>query len=121
MISAVLLSIGGACGAMARYKLGVIILKHDKHSFPLSTFIINITGTFLLGVLSGLHLSGNPYLLLGDGFCGAFTTFSTFAVEGVQLIRHNAVKKSIIFIVLSVTIGLICFFIGYEAGHFFIG
>ena len=112
----VLLSFGGALGAMARYKLGILILKHEKHTFPLGTFLINITGALLLGIICGLGLTGNPYLLLGDGFCGAFTTFSTFAVESVWLIQGKAVKKSILFVVLSVSIGLICFFAGYMAG-----
>nr|WP_319489651.1 fluoride efflux transporter CrcB [uncultured Caproiciproducens sp.] len=114
-----LLSIGGACGAMARYHLGIAFLKHKNHTFPLSTFIINIAGAFLLGVICGLGVSGNPYLLLGDGFCGAFTTFSTFAVESVQLMRHDAVKESILFIALSAAFGLICFFVGYRMGGFF--
>jgi fluoride exporter len=111
----VLLSFGGALGAMARYKLGAFILKHEKHTFPLGTFLINSLGALLLGIICGLNLSGNPYLLFGDGFCGAFTTFSTFAVESVRLIQGKAVKKSILFIVLSVSVGLVCFFIGYAA------
>ena len=109
-----LISIGGAFGAIARYKLGIMIMKHEKHTFPLGTFLINITGALLLGILCGLNVSGNFYLLLGDGFCGAFTTFSTFTVESVQLIRGKALKKSLLFIVLSVAVGLICFFAGYE-------
>ena len=111
----VLLSLGGAFGAMARYKLGAIILSHKKHTFPLGTFLINISGALLLGILCGLNLSDNPYLLLGDGFCGAFTTFSTFAVESVRLIQGKAVKKSILFIMLSVSVGLVCFVAGYGA------
>lgn len=119
MLSVLLLCVGGACGAVARYQLGIILYRREKHTFPLGTFIINITGALLLGIISGLNLSGNPYLLLGDGFCGAFTTFSTFAVESVQLIRHQAVKKSVVFVLLSVSIGLICFFVGFEAGNLF--
>jgi len=114
-LNLVLLSVGGALGAMARYKLGTMILSHKKHTFPLGTFLINVTGALLLGVLCGLNLSGNPYLLFGDGFCGAFTTFSTFSVESVRLIQRNAVKKSILFILLSVSVGLVCFAVGYGA------
>ena len=109
----VLLSLGGALGAMARYKLGILILRHEKHTFPLGTFLINTTGALLLGIICGLGLTGNPYLLLGDGFCGAFTTFSTFAVESVRLVQGKAIQKSILFVVLSVSIGLVCFFVGY--------
>jgi CrcB protein len=115
-----LISIGGALGAIARYKLGIMIVRKEKHTFPLGTFLINIIGALLLGILCGLNITGNPYLLLGDGFCGAFTTFSTFTVESVQLIRGRARKKAILFIVLSVTVGLICFLGGYELCNIFI-
>ena len=92
-----LLNIGGACGAIARYNLGIAILKHKNHSFPLGTFIINIVGALLLGIICGLGISENSYLLFGDGFCGAFTTFSTFTVESVQLIRHASLEYSLNF------------------------
>lgn len=108
-----LLAIGGAFGAAARHRIGALILEHKKHTFPLGTFLINIAGAFILGILSGLKLNGNAYLLLGDGFCGAFTTFSTFSVETVQLIRGRAKKKAMLFVVLSVTIGLGLFSAGY--------
>jgi fluoride exporter len=112
-----LLSIGAALGAMSRYKLGAIVLKHNKHHFPLGTFVINTIGALLLGIFCGFGLSGSPYLLLGDGFCGAFTTFSTFTVECVRLIQGKARKKAVLFIVLSVSAGLVCFFAGYIATH----
>lgn len=109
-----LISVGGALGAMARYKLGILIMKKEKHTFPLGTFLINMSGALLLGILCGLNINGNAYLLLGDGFCGAFTTFSTFTVESVQLIKGRARKKAMLFLMLSVTVGLFCFFAGYE-------
>jgi len=110
-----LLSIGGACGAIARFRIGALFLKHEP-IFPISTFIINIVGSLLLGIFCGLGLSGNPYILLGDGFCGAFTTFSTFMVESVLLMQEGATKKSIAYIALSVLAGLLCFFAGYVIG-----
>lgn len=115
----VLLSLGGMCGAIARYKLGVVLLRREPHSFPFGTFFINISGALLLGLLCGFGVSGNPYLLLGDGFCGAFTTFSTFTVESVQLIRGKAAKKAILFVVLSVSVGIACFTIGYGVAGIF--
>ncbi|HEX2985697.1 MAG TPA: CrcB family protein [Caproiciproducens sp.] len=108
-----LIGAGGACGALARYKLGAVIMKHETHRYPLGTFLINIGGAFLLGILCGLRLSGNPYFLLGDGFCGAFTTFSTFTVESVQLIRGKAYRKTALFVVSSVVFGILCFTAGY--------
>ena len=114
----VLVSIGGALGALVRYRLGVAIVRKEKATFPLGTFLINISGALALGVLCGFGVTGNPYFLLGDGFCGAFTTFSTFSVESVQLIRSKAPKKAALFIVLSMAVGYICFAVGYFMGKF---
>jgi CrcB protein len=104
---------GAACGAIARYQLGVIVLKHNKLNFPLGTFLINTVGSTLLGVICGLGFTGTPYLLLGDGFCGAFTTFSTFTVESIQLIQGRARKKALLFIAISVIAGITGFLLGY--------
>lgn len=112
------LAIGGAFGAIARHQTGAFILAHNKHKFPLGTFLINIMGSMILGILCGLHLSGNSYSLLGDGFCGAFTTFSTFSVETVQLIRGRSRKKAAAFIVLSVAIGITLFIAGYQIASY---
>ena len=110
-----LIGIGGACGAAARYKLGAILLRHEGHTFPFGTFFINIGGALLLGLLSGFHLAGNPYSLLADGFCGAFTTFSTFALESVQLVRGKALCKAALYVGLTVAAGISCFLAGYVA------
>lgn len=115
----ILLCIGGGCGAMARYRLGAVLLKYSKHGFPFGTFLINVTGALLLGIFCGLSLSGNMYLLLGDGFCGAFTTFSTLTVEGVELFKRKEIKKSIVYIGLSLCAGLIFFFAGYSVEKLF--
>lgn len=116
----VLLVVGGSCGAIARYKLGAVLLRREPHTFPFGTFIINVSGALVLGLICGFGISGNPYLLFGDGFCGAFTTFSTFAVESVQLIHGKALKKSVLFIVLSVLTGLFCFAAGYAAAGYLV-
>lgn len=108
-----LLAIGGALGAVARHQVGVWILEHKKHTFPLGTFLINITGALILGTVCGLQISGNPYSLLGDGFCGAFTTFSTFSVETVQLIRGRAREKAALYVLFSVAAGICLFMAGY--------
>lgn len=116
MINLILLAVGGACGAISRHQIGAIILKHKKHTFPVSTFLINSIGALLLGIFCGLNINGNLYLLLGDGFCGAFTTFSTFSLESVQLVRGRARKKAVLFVALSVFVGFSLFAVGYESG-----
>jgi CrcB protein len=117
----VLLAVGGACGSIARYRLGIALLKHAKHGFPLGTFIINALGTLLLGILCGFGISGGAYFLLGDGFCGGFTTFSTFSAESVELIKRKEIMKSIVYIAVSICVGLAFFAGGYSAIKWILG
>lgn len=119
-MSVILLAAGGAAGAVARHRLGAFILKREKHDFPVGIFLINILGALLLGILCGLGVGGSPYLLLGDGFCGAFTTFSTFMVESAEFIKGNAVKKAAAYVGISVTFGILFFAAGYQLGNIFI-
>ncbi|HVW33848.1 MAG TPA: CrcB family protein, partial [Acidimicrobiia bacterium] len=67
--------------------------------FPWGTFIINVTGSFLLGLLTGLGLSHGfpkvPRLVLGTGFCGAYTTFSTFTFESVRLLEEGTATEAL--------------------------
>ncbi len=114
-----LLSFGAAFGAVTRHWLGVIVLKHNRHNFPLGTLLINTSGAALLGIFCGFGVTGSPYVLLGDGFCGAFTTFSTFAVEGVQLIQGKAKRKALLFVVASIVFGVVGFLSGYFLNRIF--
>ncbi|WP_435100093.1 fluoride efflux transporter CrcB [Halarchaeum sp. P4] len=80
--TATLVGLGGALGALARTAVGESV---DAAAFPLSTFVVNVAGSFLLALLTFAGVEGDAALLLGTGVCGAFTTFSSFAVETVQL------------------------------------
>ena len=105
--------IGGFIGAMTRFYLSQQIEKKIIHvSFPIATFIINIIGCFLIGVVLNFDFSQNVYLLIAIGFLGAFTTFSTFAVEVVQLIEKKNYVVALIYIVSSGVIGISCTIIG---------
>lgn len=108
-----LLCIGGSCGAVARHSLGAFVLRHEKYGFPLGTLLINLTGSLLLGVLTGLQPSQSVSMLLCDGFCGAFTTFSTFSLESVQLIRGHARRKAAGYVAVSVACGAALFAAGF--------
>ena len=98
------LVVAGAVGAPLRYIVDGFVLDRSGGTFPLGTAVINITGSFLLGLLTGLALyHGFPTtskIVLGSGFCGSFTTFSTFAFETVRLAeeggRHDAVKNTLL-------------------------
>jgi len=102
---------------MARYSAGREITKRSKSTFPFGTFFINIAGAFLLGIISSIHAGPNTYLLLGDGFLGAFTTFSTFMYEGFNLFKDNDRLNAFTYIGVSLILGVL----GYMLGTFIAG
>ena len=88
-----------AVGAPARYLLDGAVQCATRRSFPWGTCIVNISGSFLLGLITGLTLyhafPADLRFVLGTGFCGVFTTFSTFAFETVRLAEGGAAGRSI--------------------------
>lgn len=113
----VFVGIGGAFGSLARYQLGKVISQKSATTFPVGTFIINITGAILLGMVSSLDISKNMYLLLGDGFLGAYTTFSTFMYEGFNLFQENEKLNAFIYILGSLILGIIGYILGFWLGN----
>ncbi len=101
MIEALLVATGGFFGAITRFAISNWFKKRNKTSFPIATFLINITGAFLLGYIIGNGVTTGWQLLLGTGFMGAFTTFSTFKLESIQL--FNRKNFSIFLLYLSAT------------------
>lgn len=96
-------ALGGFLGAIARF----FISKRLNKSLPYGTFFINITGSFLLGYFLNLGLSSHVYAILGVGFCGAFTTFSTFKIELFQLFKREQKFISFMYILMSYSFGII--------------
>ena len=113
-----IIGVGGSLGAVARFILGNLIRKKSQKLYPspIGTWIINITGSFLLGLLANLHLSNQIgewlWLFAGVGFCGAYTTFSTFGNETITLIQSNKVKLAIIYVITSIIVGIVSATIG---------
>ncbi|MDR3584227.1 MAG: fluoride efflux transporter CrcB [Desulfosporosinus sp.] len=110
MESILVIAIGGALGAMSRYGLGFWISSKWNQGFPLGTFIINITGAFLLGFLNILFiekLTISPLwrLGIGVGFLGAYTTFSTFSYEVIMLLEGGSLLTAGLYTSLSVIVG----------------
>lgn len=107
-----LVAIGGALGSFSRYQLGSYITKKYQRKFPVGTFFINLTGAFLLGVLSSITMSKGAELFFFDGFLAAYTTFSTFMAESVQLIENGFRVKSILYIFTSILFGVMAYIVG---------
>lgn len=111
-----LVGIGGVFGSLTRFSLGKFISDHCKTSFPLGTAFINISGAILLGIVSSIGASRNLYLLFGDGFLGAYTTFSTFMYEGFNLFQGRQKLNAFAYILLSVILGILGYNIGIKIG-----
>lgn len=112
-----IIGIGGFIGAVARYMIAVWIGERWSHNFPLGTFIINITGSFLIGLLMVLFTERylvNPQwrLFLVVGFLGAYTTFSTFEFETGALLKDSEWLFAMLNVVLSVVVGFIALKLG---------
>lgn len=100
----------GAIGAPCRYLLDGFVQDHTSGAFPWGTFVINMTGSLLLGLISGAALyhafPNTPKIILGTGFCGAYTTFSTWTFETIRLLEEGAVGEALINAALSLTVGV---------------
>ncbi len=115
----VLLAIGGAIGTICRYGLAKWLGETAwGKGFPLGTFVINITGSFILGMAATIILERLPpthqdwYLLFGTGFCGGYTTFSTFEWETYKLVRDGSLWIALVNIVGSVVVGFLGIVLG---------
>lgn len=117
MINYLIIGIGGFAGAITRYALAVWIGQKWGRSFPLGTFVINVSGSFLIGLLMTLlteKFMANPQwrLLLVVGFLGAYTTFSTFEYETGSLIKDSEIVLAALNVVLSVVLGFVALKMG---------
>lgn len=112
-----MIGIGGAFGAVARYALSTWISQKYLYTFPWGTFIVNILGCFILGVVyvlgvENLMLSTNTRLFIAVGFLGAFTTFSTFSLETLNIIKSGDIKIALINSIGSLVVGLLAVWLG---------
>jgi CrcB protein len=112
----VMVLIGGSLGAVGRFALTGWINERTSRSFPIATFLINLSGSFLLGVLLSFQTEHLTYLLLGTGFLGGFTTFSTFQMESVALIRLKQRKTMLCYFGLTFCSCILLAFFGIWLG-----
>jgi CrcB protein len=104
-------AVAGAVGAPSRYVLDLLVQQRARGVFPWGTFVVNVTGSFLFGLLTGLAvhhgLGSVPKTVLGTGFCGAYTTFSTFSYETVRLVEEGAFLEAALNVLAGLGVGLV--------------
>jgi CrcB protein len=106
------IAVGGALGACLRYYIGGFVLARTLTPFPLATFIINVSGSFIIGFFltvatERIIVSPHVRLAVAVGFVGAYTTFSTFEYETIRLIEERRFVHAVLNVVLSVVVGFI--------------
>jgi CrcB protein len=109
MAECIIIGAGGALGAICRYLIGLAPLNPES-GFPLKTFLINVIGSFVIGIVAALavkyHLNPRLILFLKVGICGGFTTFSSFALETAQLTEKGHAGIAFLYVVLSIAAGV---------------
>jgi fluoride exporter len=117
-----MVGIGGFVGSIARFWLGSYITYRLGARFPYGTFVINVSGSFLIGLAVTLlaersHWSPNLLYLIPIGFIGGYTTFSTFELEAFRSARSGDVLLSLLYVILSVTVGFLAVWLGVLTGR----
>ena len=117
------IAIGGAAGSVLRYVIS-LWLTRVHGDFPLGTFVINVAGSFLIGVFARVFSTPDSNQVLRAaltiGFCGGFTTFSTFSAEFVALVQEGRTVRAILYVVASVLTGVLAVLAGLAVGNRFV-
>jgi CrcB protein len=118
------IGIGGFIGSIVRYLTVKFVDERLTSVFPFGTLVVNVIGSFLLGIVYAVAarkagLSETTRLFLGVGFCGGFTTFSAFALENFNLIHQRFAGTSLLYISSSVLIGILALAAGVWVSRFF--
>lgn len=117
MLNVIAVFLGGGLGAVTRYLAGMLVMRNLHFNIPVSTFLVNIIGSFLIGFLYILFVDKqdiNPAVkfALTVGFCGGLTTFSTFSLEIFEMIKSAQFLQAFVYAVLSVIICVVSVWIG---------
>ena len=114
------IAIGGAAGSVTRYIISMWVAR-GHGEFPLATFGINVGGSFLIGLLARVFSTpdSNPVLraALTIGFCGGFTTFSTFSAELITLVQEGRTARAVLYVLASVLAGTLAVVAGLAVGN----
>lgn len=116
-MTVLLVALGAAIGAPLRYLADRMIQSRHESAFPWGTLTVNIAGSLLLGLLAGLPAGRAASALLGTGFCGALTTYSTFSYETLYLARSGLRRHALANVVVSILAGLGAAYVGLLLGQ----
>ncbi len=112
-----LIFLGGGIGSVFRYATSLFTQKYYSGNFPIATLLVNILGCLLIGLLVGITEKMNvansdlKYLFI-TGFCGGYTTFSTFGYENISLFQNEQAFLALSYVVLSIVAGLLAVWLG---------
>ena len=112
-MTALLVVLGALLGAPARYVVDKAVTARLSAGFPWGTLVVNLSGCLLLGLLSGAALPPGVLALLGTGFCGAYTTYSSFGYEAVSLVERAPRRAALTYVLVSVVAGVALAGVGY--------
>ena len=114
-------ALGGAAGSVSRYLVGAAFLRAGMVAVPWGTFVVNVTGSLALGFLARWfgppHGSSTLFLALTVGFCGGYTTFSTFTLDLYTLVERGAAGRAFAYALGSVAVSYVALAIGYLAAR----
>jgi len=119
-VTVLLVALGAALGAVLRYLAAHVLHSREGAAFPYGTLLVNVAGSLLLALVASMLAAGDvgaeTMALVGTGFCGALTTYSTFAYETVGLAERGARRLALVNIVVSVMVGLGAAALGWRPG-----
>jgi len=123
MYRALLVGVGGFVGSVARYELAGVAQRMTSSEFPIGTLTVNVIGSFIIGVVLALSLergllNADLRVLLTAGFCGGFTTMSTFSYETIALLRDGSIATALMNVLGTLAICLMAVWFGDAVGRF---
>ena len=124
MLNVLAVFLGGGLGSLMRYLVNTLFTRYTSLNFPYATLLVNITGSFILGLLFVFFIQKTSIhpawrLALTVGFCGGLTTFSTFSVEVFNILRNGQILSALIYMIVSIVTCIIAAGAGYYIGGCF--